>query len=130
MEAAAQQGCVESLSGIAYGDGQLVKVGSVEGHLVVEMLSPRRRSGVACKLPRVRPLAKTKPENDLMTNQLRIESPPLKWNMRQRALTAERKLDFRSRSCHHELRKPGYYLLLLRTEIRNRSLRKTPLLSA
>jgi hypothetical protein len=38
------------------------------------------------------------------------------------------RLDFRQASSHLSQRKPGYYLILLRTELRHRSLREKPAL--
>ena len=39
------------------------------------------------------------------------------------------RLDFRHVSNHLSQRKPGYYLILLRTELRHRSLREKPALT-
>jgi len=39
------------------------------------------------------------------------------------------KLDFRHISSHISQRKPGYYLILLRNELRHRSLREKPALA-
>ena len=50
-------------------------------------------------------------------------------NMSGRTLLEESRLDFRHASSHLNEKRPGYYLILLRNELRHRSLRDKPTLN-